>query len=418
MNETERLESVRRYDILDTPPDGSFDRITALAAGLFDVPIAIVSIVDEDRVWFKSCFGLDGVRQIPRDPGLCTSAICSPSVYVVESAHTDPRTLANPLVAGEFGLRFYAAAPLEMPDGFRLGTLCLIDRQTRQMSQTEQDVLKALAGVVVDEMELRLRAIRTVSNERRLRQEASQLAKAKEQLYQREHRVASSLQREMLPRAFPSLDDIAFDAVYVPAGAETVVGGDWYDAFVIDSNRLLISIGDVAGHGLKAAAVMGSLRQSLRALSLTERSPARLLRLLDEMLRSEYDDTMVTSFVAMIDLGSNMMHYANAGHPAPLLRLAGGELRELGGPGLPLGLRGAGEPPDCGVAVAPGSTLLLYTDGLTESTRNLVRGEQRLRSAFARERFALAPEPAHALCDELLSGTPADDVAIMTVSFA
>lgn len=160
--ELERMEAVRRFDILDTPPDGAFDRVTALAAKIFDVPIALVTIVDHDRIWFKSRYGLEGVEQIDRDPGLCASAIMEEKAYVVEAARSDPRTLANPLVAGKFGLQFYAAAPLRTSDGHRLGTLCIIDREPRMFSPSQAEVLQGLADIVMDEMELRLSALRTL----------------------------------------------------------------------------------------------------------------------------------------------------------------------------------------------------------------------------------------------------------------
>jgi GAF domain-containing protein len=160
--ETARLDAVRRYDILDTPPDGAFDRVTALAAKIFDVPIALVTIVDHDRIWFKSRHGLDEVGQIDRDPGLCASAVLQDEPYIVEEARTDPRTLANPLVAGKFGLQFYAAAPLRTGDGHRLGTLCIIDREPRLFSPRQADVLQRLSEIVVDELELRLSALNAV----------------------------------------------------------------------------------------------------------------------------------------------------------------------------------------------------------------------------------------------------------------
>ncbi len=103
--ERQRMVAVRRYDILDSPPDGAFDRITAIAARRFGVPISIISIVDDDRIWFKSHHGLP-VGQIGRDPGLCASAIMSDDPYLLPDASCDPRSLANPLVAGDFGLRF------------------------------------------------------------------------------------------------------------------------------------------------------------------------------------------------------------------------------------------------------------------------------------------------------------------------
>jgi signal transduction histidine kinase len=159
-NEESRLAAVRRYEILDTPADGAFERLTAIAARHFRVPIAIISVVDEDRIWFKSVRGLSGVSEIGREPGLCASAILQEDVWVVERADVDPRTLANPLVAGDLGLRFYAGAPLKTSDGFNLGTICVIDHVPREITAEEAETLTDLAGIVVDELELRLAARR------------------------------------------------------------------------------------------------------------------------------------------------------------------------------------------------------------------------------------------------------------------
>jgi GAF domain-containing protein len=154
-NEIKRLEAIHRYRILDTPPDGAFDRITELASVIFKVPIAIISLVDEDRIWFKSHHGLN-VNQIGRDPGLCASAILSEDLYVLNDASVDPRSLSNPLVAGNFGLRFYAAMPLRTSDDFNLGTLCIIDKEPRQFTNHEREILKQLTKLVMEEMELRI----------------------------------------------------------------------------------------------------------------------------------------------------------------------------------------------------------------------------------------------------------------------
>jgi GAF domain-containing protein len=162
IDEAARMQAVRRYEVLDTPPDGTFDHITALAGQLFDVPIALVTIVDHDRIWFKSKHGLDGVDEISRDPGLCASAILQDEPYIVEEARKDARTLANPLVAGKFGLQFYAAAPLKTGEGHHLGTLCIIDKEPRMFSPREGALLQRLSEIVMDEMELRLSALRAV----------------------------------------------------------------------------------------------------------------------------------------------------------------------------------------------------------------------------------------------------------------
>jgi signal transduction histidine kinase len=169
-NERERLEAVRRYDILDTPADGAFDRITALAARVFGVPISIVSIVDSDRIWFKSRYGVD-VTEIPRHPGLCASAILQYEPWLVTDAEVDPRTLTNPLVVGELGLRFYAGAPLTTRGGYNLGTLNVIETEPREMDAPQIATLKDLAAIVVDELELRLTARREEQSLERLKSE-------------------------------------------------------------------------------------------------------------------------------------------------------------------------------------------------------------------------------------------------------
>lgn len=174
------MAAVRRYDILDTPPDGVFDRITAIAARRFDVPISIISIVDHDRIWFKSHHGVP-VNQIGRDPGLCASAILSSEPHILGDAKADPRALANPLVAGDFGLRFYVGVPLRTADGYNLGTLCVIDKAPRPIHQEQIDDLKDLASVVMDQLELRIAARQAVSQAQLMAREI-------------DHRVMNSLQ--------------------------------------------------------------------------------------------------------------------------------------------------------------------------------------------------------------------------------
>ncbi|MES2838239.1 MAG: GAF domain-containing sensor histidine kinase [Bacteroidota bacterium] len=165
--EIKRIETLRKYDILDTPPDGTYDRIVKLVAKLLNVPIAIVSLVDTDRIWFKSSFGLN-VQQIQREDGLCASAIYSKDFYIVENALKDPRTLRNSLVTSEFGLRFYAAVPLTTSDGFNLGTLCVLDKKPRTLNTTEQQILEDLAYVVIEQLELRLMARLAINSQNKM----------------------------------------------------------------------------------------------------------------------------------------------------------------------------------------------------------------------------------------------------------
>jgi len=212
-NEQERLAALRRYDVLDTPPDGAFDRITRLASKLLDMPISIVSLVDHDRIWFKSTAGLDGVDEIDRVPGLCASAILSDEAWVVENAKIDPRTLANPLVAGEFGLRFYAGSPLRTHDGYNLGTLCVIDREPRTLTDEQVALLDDLASLVIDELELRLAARRRARQATELNDDVVQaLVTARLQNEMGEHDAASESLERALDASKRILAEFAEDA--------------------------------------------------------------------------------------------------------------------------------------------------------------------------------------------------------------
>ena len=167
--EAKRLEALKKYDILDTPPDGTYDRIVKLIAKLLDVPIAIVSLVDNDRLWFKSAFGLD-VQQLPQEAGkgLCSSAILSNDFYMVEDTSQDPRTCNNPLVTSEPRIRFYAAAPLTTSDNYNLGTLCVLDKRPRTLTEAQQQILTDMAYIVMEQLELRIMSRMAINSQNKM----------------------------------------------------------------------------------------------------------------------------------------------------------------------------------------------------------------------------------------------------------
>jgi len=171
-DEAGRLAALRRYEVLDTPAEDAFDRLTRLATRIFDVPIALVSLVDQDRQWFKSCQGLD-LPETPRGVAFCAQAILSDDVTIVPDATEDPRFKDSPLVT-EMGIRFYAGAPLRSPDGYNLGTLCIKDRVPRDLSPDQRETLRDLAAVVVDEMELRLALSRLAGSNQELYRDRAQ----------------------------------------------------------------------------------------------------------------------------------------------------------------------------------------------------------------------------------------------------
>jgi hypothetical protein len=153
-NEAARRAALASYAILDTDPEPSFDDLNHLASFICKTPIALITLVDEHRQWFKSRVGLS-TEQTSRDIAFCSHAILQDDIFVVPDALQDERFRENPLVAGEPHIRFYAGVPLVNDDGYALGTLCVIDQIPRELSATEKEALKALSRLVLGQMELR-----------------------------------------------------------------------------------------------------------------------------------------------------------------------------------------------------------------------------------------------------------------------
>ena len=186
-----------------------------------------------------------------------------------------------------------------------------------------------------------------------------------------------------------------FDGIYVPASDRELLGGDWYDALLLNDGRIVISVGDVAGSGLPAAVIMASMRQVIRGVAQVYADPIAMLDAADRTLKTEYPDMFVTAFVGVLDPVARTFVHASAGHPAPLLRDAAGAVMPLGTSGLPLGLRVRGE-----VATTtplPRSGLLIfYSDGLIEAERNVVRGSNAsAQHSLAPRLRAARVRPAH-----------------------
>jgi PAS domain S-box-containing protein len=316
-----------------------------------------------------------------------------PLHYRIESYQAAAEHFGSPLLdtAWRVGVDSLVIVPmLGVPGGGATLTLCMSDA-TRAFEPAWLQFLAELA-----------------------RRIAPALANAR--IFERERLVARSFQQAALPDSLPVVDGYAFDAVYEAGSAEALVGGDWYDAFVLVDGRIVVSIGDVAGSGLQAAVTMSNVRQAIRGVAQVHADPDLMLQAADRTLRSENPDRFVTAFVGVIDPISQTITFKSAGHLPALLRLADGSCSELVSRGLPLGLRRDDEPAAQTAELPVGSTLVLYTDGLVESTRDLLVGERRLRVAVADPATSADEHPARALHDALLQDGATDDVAILTVA--
>lgn len=165
--EAARVAALDRYAILDTEPEQSFDDLVNLAAHVCGTPIAMISLVDERRQWFKSKVGVQ-LRETPRDISICAHAIQQHELFIVPDLREDARFRDNPMVLGDLRLRFYAGTPLVNEDGFALGTLCVVDREPRELNDDQKEALSALGRLALRQMELRrnLQLLKEALNDR------------------------------------------------------------------------------------------------------------------------------------------------------------------------------------------------------------------------------------------------------------
>ena len=236
----------------------------------------------------------------------------------------------------------------------------------------------------------------------------------------RERRLAHTLREVTLPPTFPHIPGVMLSMAYEPATAsEAPVGGDWYDAFELTDHRVVFSIGDVAGSGLQASAIMGKIRHAINAIAVYEEDPARILDTAEYLVQQRYPDAIVTAFVAILDPAGGSIRYANAGHSYPLARLWDGSIEPLMAEGLPVGLRGLVERAhSMSRSIADIALIAFYTDGMTEANRDLEDGERRLHEALAGDAPLFMRAPAAMIAARCLpQGAHADDAALMVVSF-
>jgi PAS domain S-box-containing protein len=294
------------------------------------------------------------------------------------------------------GVRSIMTVPVRAPDGSILGALsCSLDRDDPNPAYTPDDLpfaeeLGRRAGIAV------------------------QHARA----YEREHAIAMRFQEASLPGHLPAVPGLKLWADYRPGNSEATIGGDWYDAFLLEDKRVVITIGDVLGKGLDSAVTMAKVRQAMRSAAALLPDPAAMLTAAESAVRDVAPDTYATALAAIFDPSDRRLTFASAGHAGPAVLLVDGTLEEYAVRGMMLGLRPAAGAPEDVVTrtLSPGSTLVFYTDGLTEATRDIEEGYRRLQTALADPGVGSAPNRARALVDHVLGGRlAADDVAVLVL---
>ena len=235
-------------------------------------------------------------------------------------------------------------------------------------------------------------------------------------VYEREHTIAETLQRSLLPERLPQLESMELAARYLPAGHGSAIGGDWYDVLERQDGRVALVVGDVVGHGLRAAATMGQLRNAFRAYGLVEGSPAEVMARINRLVLSGVEDAMATVLYVVLDRETGELAFTAAGHPPPLVVSPDGAFFLEGGRSVPIGATDPAVFRESRELLPPGAALLLYTDGLVE--RRDVPIESRLDELATAA--ARAGGDLDALCDGVLAGVlgdaePVDDVALLAV---
>ncbi|MFC4531798.1 PP2C family protein-serine/threonine phosphatase [Sphaerisporangium dianthi] len=408
------MAAVRGYAIPDAPSRGALDRVASLAARVFHAPAATVTFVDDEWVHCRAAYGIPArLCQSRRAVSLCAAAVDQDGVRVIPDTAADPRLTADPLVGGEPGIRFYAAAPIITSDGHRLGSVNVMDTRPRQADAGELAALQDLAALVMGELELGLAASRIVAAEREQRAGAERLAR--------------TLQRTLVPSVLPRVPGLRAAAAYHPVSTDEV-GGDFYDLFPLDGNRWGFFLGDVCGKGADAAALTSLVRYTLRAAAVYDPDPCTVLANLDAVLQQEHAGSLApprycTALFGVLepDQDGFTVTLAGGGHPPALVVRADGVVDPVHPEGGQLiGILRAPHFAEVSTRLDAGDALLLYTDGLTEARTGT--GSMLEEDGLAAHLAATAPTSADGLLDTVnkLIGTlgdgVSDDTAVLALS--
>ncbi|HEY4439607.1 MAG TPA: GAF domain-containing SpoIIE family protein phosphatase [Candidatus Elarobacter sp.] len=246
------------------------------------------------------------------------------------------------------------------------------------------------------------------------------IAVGKARLHSQTLDIAERFQKAALPHSLPEIPGYQLDAYYEPADAALLVGGDWYDAFLLRNGDIGISIGDISGHGIESAALMSSIRNAIRMAMVIEPDLSEVLRNADFVFRNETEPGMfATAAVAVIDRATAQMRATSAGHPAPLVWTRGIVRDAITAPGVPLGCGDLGDVHSrvTTTQLEPTSMAVFYTDGIIEATKAPIAGEQAIRNALLDPAIRNTRYPARALRNSVPTRAHSDDIGVLTVRY-
>jgi sigma-B regulation protein RsbU (phosphoserine phosphatase) len=387
-NEADRLQALRDYEILDTLPEQAYDDITYLASQICDTPMAAVSLVDENRQWFKSRRGLS-ITGSGRDVAFCAHAILDPhNLLIVEDTNTDERFADNPLARAEPPMRFYAGAPLVTSSGHALGTICVIDETPRQLSDAQQEALRALSRQVIAQLELRRTAAvlerhakDLESSHHTLEQRNEQLNESRDELsrlvevlrsqadvIERDLHRAEIIQRSLLPHDVPPMARFNVRTLYRPG---RTIGGDLYDVVSIAERYLALVVADASGHGVSAAMLSVLFKHHMRLQDPATGLPYPPATALERINSSLVENppapgVFITAAIGLLDTHERTLVIGSAGHPPLLWLKADGSSEPLDHTGPALGLTPDAEFDELRLSLAEDDRVLFYTDGLLD----------------------------------------------------
>lgn len=413
--EAKRLDVVRRYASLHSGPDTELDRISRIAARVFDAPIGAVSFVGDEQIWYKGRYGLS-LDEVESRPGLCATAAFRNGSYVLIDASADPWAARHPMVTGEPGVRFYAAAPVITADGCRLGTVSVMDTEPRRATARELAILHDLAGLVTDDLELRHAAVSVIEVEQEARSRL--LAEA-----ERVGHIAHTLHGSLMPSHLPTVPGLDVAAYYQPFSRDEL-GGDFYDVFPIADDRWGIFVGDIVGKGVEAAAFISLARYSLRAAAVVEDGPGEVLSAVNEaVLLDPASGEHIYCTIAYGEFAPSadgwQATFAIGGHPPPLLLRKNGEIESIQAAGTIIGSFGSQRYAAAPVKLGPGDTVLLYSDGMTElPTETGLLGIEGVSEALQKQPVTSAVQAIQLLRDVISSNDQPlrDDLVIVAVT--